>query len=66
MSRTFYFGLNVKFGDVARELLSDFLAQLNTMNKTRLIALHDCCDCFRDKRLIGGSEAGSTTWRQRR
>lgn len=58
MSRTFEFDsgktLNVKFGNVARELLTDFLSHLNTVNKSRLVALHDCCDCFRDTRLMGG------------
>lgn len=47
--------MKVRFGDVAHELLTDFLAHLNTANKTKLDTLHDCCGCFRDPRLMGGS-----------
>lgn len=73
MSRTFNpssgVTLNVKFGDVAHELLTDFLTHLNSLNKKKLFSLNDCCDCFKDPRLMGGfkssitvSAAGSTTF----
>lgn len=61
MSRAFYPGsgvtLNVKFGDVAHELLTDFLAHLNSLNKKKLFTLDDCSDCFKDPRLMGGLKA---------
>lgn len=60
MSRTFYAGSNLKFGDVSHELLTDYLCHLNTLNKKKLLNLHDCCDCFRDTRLMGGSTATLT------
>lgn len=45
--------LNVKFGEASYELLTDFLTNINKMNKEKLACLSKCCGHFRDKRLTG-------------
>lgn len=45
--------LNVKFGEASYELLTDFLTNINKMNKEKLDSLSKCCGNFKNKRLTG-------------
>lgn len=50
---TYQVTVNMKFRDASADLLSDFLTNLNKINKFKLRNVSNCSENFRDARLTG-------------